>query len=142
MKIDTKFEIGQNVFPIVKKNKREDYICPACSGKGVVKLEDGLFYDCPKCEAVGRLRNPVPSKWYPLADFLEEEIFIRKMYFEVISTKEDCVKVSKLVYHINIASQYNRLEFYDNKNLIYATLEEAQFECDERNKENESTELV
>ena len=63
------FSVGEQVFPIAEKIKKNYTVCPACEGTGRVALKDGLMYKCPNCEGSGKKRTLQTKVWsvkYPL----------------------------------------------------------------------------
>lgn len=66
MTIKTRFDIGDDVFTIMKAPIVVLSKCNACKGSGDVLLDDYEFYPCPKCEGSGDIKSTISSDtWVP-----------------------------------------------------------------------------
>lgn len=55
MKIDTKYNIGDNIRYIEKISRPIWSCCPCCEGKKYIIGADGEQYECPKCDGNGKI---------------------------------------------------------------------------------------
>lgn len=138
MEIKTKFGINDVVFLI--RNQTEQYRepCAACSSRGFIVLDDKKERRCPECYGNGEFARHRPTKWrviqtLTIGKITAEAVNIRKMgdfdnygEYEEGSTE---FETKYMAYESGIGSG----SVYDEENL-FRTEEEAQSNCDERNK--------
>ena len=103
LQIDNKFEIGQEVYLLQRKN------CSMCNGNGYF-LYGGYRIECPKCKEEG-------DKQYKVMDGKHKITGIRT------NTHDG----------VNFSIRYNASGIKRAENRIFATLEEAIAECDKLN---------
>lgn len=120
--IETKFNIGQEVYIIQKARSKEP--CAACNGEGHI-IVDGNRFSCTSCFGTGRLYGK------------------RKIY--QLLGKDTITSIKVLNYLLNADGHHNELktvvkyafkngtDFTDQK--LFATQEEAEARCRELNKE-------
>ena len=84
MKIETKFNIGDKVYPIEKVNDIETTTCDVCSGTGKVKIENSdLKAICPLC-TFGKIHKVNKISYYPCGSRILEKILISKKSIEYL----------------------------------------------------------
>ena len=103
LQIDNKFEIGQEVYLLQRKN------CSMCNGNGYF-LYGGYRIECPKCKEEG-------DEKYKVMDGKHKITGIRT------NTHDG----------VNFSIRYNASGIKRAENRIFATLEEAIAECDKLN---------
>lgn len=120
--IETKFNIGQEVYIIQKARAKEPY--PACNGQGHIKIE-GNDFSCTSCYGTGRLYG-------------------KKKIYQLLG-KDTITSIKVFKYLLNAGGHHNELktvvkygfadrsDYTDQK--LFATQEEAQTKCNELNKE-------
>ena len=119
--VETKFEVGQEVFLIKKQKKviETKATCDICFGTGSISYK-GYDMSCPKCH--GNRNIVLDSK--DLMIYVIEDSCKNTSCRYMITQKESC-----LYYKIN---GRNGLV---PENEIFATQEEAETRCNELNKE-------
>lgn len=120
--IETKFNIGQEVYIIQKARAKEP--CPACNGQGHIKIE-GNDFSCTSCYGTGRLYG-------------------KKKIYQLLG-KDTITSIKIFNYLLNTGGHHNELktvvkygfkngnDFTDQK--LFATQEEAEARCRELNGE-------
>ncbi len=138
MKLSTTFNLGDKVHWINREYKKTQVTCPSCAGKGKITLSDGEKYTCPKC--IGRCYQIKTDilKWHPLPKFTLGQVTITisdspgidgEDRFDNFKPKKD-----REERYMAIETGIGSGTLYNVKDL-FATQEEAQTECDKRNKE-------
>ena len=127
MKIDmeTKFEVGQEVFFIKKERKviENRKKCEICNGTGHI-LFKGYTMGCPECEG---------SKYICVNSNIVDKYFTDKKPHAITSIGiKITAKSSKLTYMID-GNLYERKKVSEDE--VFATQEEAEARCRELNKE-------
>lgn len=123
--VDTKFEVGQEVFLIKKDRKviKNKQICKICNGEGHIIFK-GYTMSCPECEG---------SKYICVDSNIVDEYFTVKKPHTITSIGiKITAKESKLTYMID-GKTYERKKVGENE--LFATQEEAEIRCNEFNKE-------
>lgn len=123
--VETKFEVGQEVFLIKKDRKviENKEKCKICNGEGHIVFK-GYTMSCPECE--GRKYICVDSN-------IVDNYFTDKKPHTITSIGiKTTAKESKLTYMID-GKAYERKKVSENE--IFATREEAENRCNELNKE-------
>lgn len=120
--METKFDIGQEVYVIQKARVKEP--CAACNGHGDIII-DGNRFSCTSCYGTGRLYG-------------------RKKIYQLVG-KDTITSIKVLNYLLNTGGHHNELkivvkygfkngnDFTDQK--LFATQEEAEARCRELNGE-------
>jgi len=125
MNIKTKFDLGDTLYCIT--TKREEYYedCPFCGGTGKIVGKDGAKRYCPECynRHSGKIR-----KYNQLAWAISGSIVVRQ-----ISVRIDAEKYREEQYMSWLRSSGGGMLWPVEK--LFMTKEEAQAECDKRNKE-------
>lgn len=120
--IETKFNIGQEVYIIQKARVKEP--CAACNGQGHIKIE-GNDFSCTSCYGTGRLYGK--KKIYQLLG--KDTITSIKIFNYLLNTGGHNNELKTVVKY----SFKNGFDYTDQK--LFATQEEAETRCNELNKE-------
>ncbi len=123
--VETKFEVGQEVFLIKKDRKviENEEKCKICNGEGHIVFK-GYTMSCPECEG---------SKYICVDSNIVDNYFTDKKPHTITSIGiKTTAKESKLTYMID-GKAYERKKVSENE--IFATREEAENRCNELNKE-------
>jgi hypothetical protein len=64
MKIETKFDLGQDVWLVKEFPKHMTISCPGCEGRGDITLADGTTSHCPKCYGNKTQVRVDPADWH------------------------------------------------------------------------------
>ena len=123
--VETKFEVGQEVFLIKKDRKviENKEKCKICNGEGHIVIK-GYTMSCPECEG---------SKYICVDSNIVDNYFTDKKPHTITSIGiKTTAKESKLTYMID-GKAYERKKVSENE--IFATREEAENRCNELNKE-------
>lgn len=123
--VETKFEVGQEVFLIKKDRKviENKEKCKICNGEGHIVFK-GYTMSCPECEG---------SKYICVDSYIVDNYFTDKKPHTITSIGiKTTAKESKLTYMID-GKAYERKKVSENE--IFATREEAENRCNELNKE-------
>lgn len=123
--VETKFEVGQEVFLIKKDRKviENKEKCKICNGEGHIVFK-GYTMSCPECEG---------SKYICVDSNIVDNYFTDKKPHTITSIEiKTTAKESKLTYMID-GKAYERKKVSENE--IFATREEAENRCNELNKE-------
>lgn len=118
MQIKNKFKVGDEVYVIEKRVAKKE--CPECGGVSEVKVCN-IRYICPCCNGQSKITDYDKMHWYNLDGARR----IRDIYVRI--AKND----------IDIEYDTSNIEYKICKERdCFKTKEEAQKECDRRNKEN------
>ena len=123
--VETKFEVGQEVFLIKKDRKviENKEKCKICNGEGHIVFK-GYTMSCPECEG---------SKYICVDSNIVDNYFTDKKPHTITSIGiKTTAKESELTYMID-GKAYERKKVSENE--IFATREEAENRCNELNKE-------
>ena len=123
--VETKFEVGQEVFLIKKDRKviENKEKCKICNGEGHIVFK-GYTMSCPECEG---------SKYICVDSNIVDNYFTDNKPHTITSIGiKTTAKESKLTYMID-GKAYERKKVSENE--IFATREEAENRCNELNKE-------
>lgn len=121
MKLVTKFEIGQEVYVCKSNSAYEMENCKTCDGIGKVNIK-GKIYRCPECNGA----KFTPTKFIKI--YAPEKRIIRKIKISVYETNRDTG--INIRYETRIHANKNE-SIEDCRNIIFATLEEAETRCKE-----------
>jgi hypothetical protein len=131
MKIETKFDLGQKVYPISQKRKEEFVVCPSCGGVGTIIIQlTGVEITCPKCYGRRGSTEYRELEWYVHYDYASK---IGKVDVERYN-EYDKNHESRTAYMLEATGIGSGTIWYEEK--LYPTLIEAQEECDKRNAKN------
>ena len=139
MQIQTRFSIGDICFPISKHSLSRFVLCTTCNNTGKVEIDDETF-QCPACHGTA-LRTVYVQKWIPS---IHTGSVVGKILCEIISPQDDEVKYSNefvihSTYPLAIKIGYMLKATGVGSGQVwphidcFATLEEAQAECNKRN---------
>ena len=122
MKIETKFNIGDEVVSINRTLIRSEKVCPLCKGE---KKFVGIHYsdfsiDCPKCAGTGVIGEYGGSQWTVVG-----RDTIKRIHTSSFSEP----KFNVIDYDLDKASG----SAYERD--LFSSVREAQEECDKRNNE-------
>lgn len=123
--VETKFEVGQEVFLIKKDRKviENKEKCKICNGEGHIIFK-GYTISCPECEG---------SKGICVDSNIIDNYFTDKKPHAITSIGiKITAKGSKLTYMID-GKLFERKKVGENE--IFPTQEEAETRCNELNKE-------
>ena len=120
--METKFNIGQEVYVIQKARAKEP--CAACNGQGHIKIE-GNDFSCTSCFGTGRLHGK--RKIYQLLG--KDTITSIKIFNELLNADGHHNELKTVVKY----AFKNGTDFTDQK--LFATQEEAEARCRELNGE-------
>ena len=151
MNINTKFDIGQQVY-IINKETIVNKNCPTCKGTGKVKAkllesEEIIECKCSKCNGTGNVHSKKGNKWsskkhYTVAETMyvgttmiqQEDDIINANYYimgiEIDETKNIRYKLKGISLDGKKEKEYHRSLKEDE---IFATKEEAEQYCKEFN---------
>ena len=136
MKIKTRFNFGQIVQAIVQGQEQYHEKCPLCDGVGKLKIKSTLI-DCVEsgCYGKGFKVKYKQNLWYIPKD--EDSLgwsnfVINRISCELYNPNNKRFSdIRSRIYYMADSSG----TMWDENN-IFASLEEAQIECDKRNKNN------
>lgn len=115
--VNSKFGIGDNVITI--KSKAVEYMCPTCSGKGMVERKGHSKY-CPYCYGSGKLRSH-EKLW---------EVDTKPMEITNIKVSISNNGNQNITYGSKSAKGNNKKRVESH---CFSTIEEAQAYCDDLN---------
>lgn len=116
MEIKTKFNVGDKVF-VIDKN-RITMVCPECQGIGELKFNEITYY-CKECNGKGKVQSD-DLKWV-----------IREKVKEITKIDTHSDRGGTDIYYKDNGF-YS--DFIGEEKNCFATKEQAQAECDKRNK--------
>jgi len=119
MQINTKYNLGDIVYPIWESEINEKFDCKACEGTGKVTMLDNKVYKCPNCNG-NVTYNVTGFRWEPRI----ECIMIDNVFISTSSELDE-----NYIMYQSISSEY----YYENE--CFSDRKSAQLECDKRNKE-------
>jgi hypothetical protein len=127
MIIETKYNLGDCVYPIWITGDYKWIPCKSCDSTGQIKLADGEEVPCPKC--YGRKGEKVwqSDKWNVITQG-----------FGTIGKIEPCVYLSeyygknRITYMLDSTGVGSGTVYYEEN--LFLTKEEAQIECDRKNE--------
>jgi hypothetical protein len=117
MKIETKFDIETTVFEVDSDYNGSKIACDNCEGSGFLYSKSGIESRCGKCSGFGN-------------------IYDHKLVFKPRAFRIDFIWIKKDAIQYASNSGYadaNDIDFLSEEHL-FETEEEAQKECDKRNK--------
>lgn len=122
MIIETKYNIGDTVWQILKEQDRVFEPCGACDGTGRVQLTDGIRYSCPACKGNKGSYTFVGRKW-----LVKSRLTIGQIRVHVGGEEEERYMMHET--GINSGTLYNGATLFGSE-------ESAQAECDRRNNDD------
>ena len=121
MKLESRFEMGQVVYYISRGRKKMEVECGFCGGAGRIDGLDGQESSCPKCHRRGYNIEYQKLAW----NVRDPHFTIGQIRVQAGHNPEE----RYMCHETGIGSG----TLYDGDNM-FATREEAQAECDLRNK--------
>lgn len=141
MKIETKFSNGDKVYTISRQVKDLTIPCPSCGGEGLFIGKDNNSFMCPTCRGRKYISKQDKPLWYVVGPYE-----IGQVRVEITGESEGLDPESMFMNYgpqkYKYIEQYMCAEtgiksgtlYYAN--MLFATEEEAQKLCDERNNES------
>jgi hypothetical protein len=139
MRIETKFSLNDTVWAIHLGRRKEWVKCAACDGLGKITLKDNKSRSCPDCYGRCGQDKYFDEEWRvecqltlgkvqaEISNLVAEGTFANIGHYE---EGKDVIQISYMAYETGVGSGSIWYE-----ELLFATEEEAQKECDARNKE-------
>ncbi len=129
MDIKTKFKHSDRVQAITHGIKEVKTTCDCCNGSGNIQISNYGENQCPKCYGKGFTTSWEDEKWYVPSDYYN--FVIQKIGMELYNpNNKKYFKSRSWIYYMADSSG----TMFDEKD-CFASIEEAQQECDKRNKE-------
>lgn len=129
MEIITKFNLNQKVYPICNYQKEVVTTCPTCDGIGEVTIAD-KEYICPECYGSGTKTFVEPQKWQVINEYIGKigKVAV-ELYVERYQKRnyEDQIRYMLKSTGVGSGTLWNEDD-------LFATIEEAQAECERRNE--------
>lgn len=133
MEIKTKFNFGQRVQAIVLRFEQYKEICPICEGEGHFLYKNRII-DCqePGCWGEGYITKTKSKQWYVPKDEKSEwsNFVIQKIVVELYDPNNKKLSGNKS----RICYAFDSSGTMWDENDCFASIEEAQKECDIRNQ--------
>ena len=133
MEIKTKFNHGERVQAITLGTEEYQETCCICEGKGHFYYKDKKI-ECSEqgCWGNGYILKAKPNQWFVPkdTDFQYSNFVIQKIGIELYNPNNKKVNNNKSWIYYMAASSGTMW----NENDCFASIEEAQKECDKRNK--------
>ena len=127
MEIKTKFNIGDNFVEIAATTHVARIYCETCEGKGYIFLSREDKADCLVCYGNGYSEVYGNNEWRPLVDEKNHDFYKRPIGAILIEVYGACSKISIRYMRKNTGT-------YVEERNCFAGIEEAQVECDLRNR--------
>lgn len=127
MTVETKFDLGQSVYIIHESCGNKQVDCKPCSGKGGI-FNDDVYFQCSKCYGSGKVTKHESFGWR----VVYEKAKVGKINIELTHPKYKEYSKRRIHYMVD-ATGVGSGSLWSEDN-IFSTLEEAQQECDKRNK--------
>ncbi len=129
MKIETKFNVGDEVFVCQKHSKCERVTCKICMGKGNV-LINGKYFQCPECYG-----NKITDGEWTTTYTAEKRIIVKVVTSTTNNNGDIQVHIKYIVRENNPNYGKRDRSIAEFRNIIFYTLEEAEYRCKELNGE-------
>lgn len=131
MRIETKYNLNDIVYTIVKIKKIERTTCSICKGKGTICISDMITFGsktftCPECYGNKGYDKVVGEEWKVGDSFKIRKIGVEVLHFSIqdSNSKDICIHY--------MADRSGTMHYEDT---IFATPLDAQAECYKRNNE-------
>ena len=130
MQIQTKFSLGQKVYPVVCDSETIKQDCPLCNGTGYVGIAGAnRTITCPDCCGRGYNIKQAKTQWHILKGNTKiGEVRVNVHY--TCNNADDLVKEKEEQYMLYCSGVGSGTLWSKD---LYATEEQAQKECDKRN---------
>lgn len=125
MKIETKFNVGDEVYVCRNNSTYEKEPCKICEGTGFISIKSETFC-CPKCHGDKFTCTKRVNR------FLPEKRTIRKV---IVSVSENDGTIQTYTSYKTKTHGNRDRRVADYKNIMFATKEEAVYRCKELNSE-------
>lgn len=119
MKLETRYQPGDEVFHVFQGYVRQEERCPFCQGTRKVSGANGERIPCPKCDGQGRILREAPGPWKTTGPHVVRALHVR---FEADDTT--------IVYVM--VGLGNSTLFFEHD--LYPSLEEVAAEANFRNQ--------
>jgi hypothetical protein len=129
MILETKFNLEDKVYTVIKKISQEKQICIVCEGIGYLDLKDKTQFVCPKCNGVGKIWKANKGVYIVKGPFTIWKISKSISIIAYEPEKEHKTIENYMLMETGIESGrvYNTKEIFSN-------FKEAQGQCNLRNK--------
>lgn len=127
MNIETKFNIGDEIYEIDTKTQYVKETCSVCNGTKKVTLTNSLVYPCPECHGTGVKPLAKKTEWY----VIDTENSTYPKTIGEINIRVTKGEVKEITYSRKKSARLIK------ENFAFATFEEAQAMCDKLNMEAE-----
>ncbi len=125
MKIETKFNVGDDVYVCKNNGTHGKEPCKICEGTGVISIKDETFC-CPKCHG-NKFTNTKR-----INRFIPEKRTIRKV---IVSVSENNGNMQMYTRYETKTHGNRDRSVADYRNIMFTTKEEAVYRCKELNGE-------
>lgn len=135
MEIKTKLSIGDPMYIIEASEYDKPITCSGCGGTGKINLQNGKQYKCPECYGRGYFENKVKKEWRIFDDRTPDSllhIYGRPVGEIKVEVHQDGRKKNPTIKTIYTPRGVGNFFYEEN---VFPTIEDAQTECDKRNKE-------
>jgi len=130
MKIETKFNVGDEVFVCQKHSKCERVTCKICNGKGNV-LISGKYFQCPECYG-----NKITDGEWTTTYTAEKRIIVKIVTSTTNNNGNVQVHIKYIVRENNPNHGKRDRSIAEFRNTIFYTKEEAEARCTELMEES------
>lgn len=127
MEIRTKFNLGDDVFPIRKDQRREYAVCPECDGIGSATTTKGKQVACPGHCGWGAPFGKIVTEY--------KEHWIVDVCFVVKKISSETFSADLAMSRPEITYMAGASGWVVPEDQCFATHEEARAECEKRNAE-------
>jgi len=142
MKLESKYNFKDTVFPVIPVNKHDFVSCAFCGGEGNIVGKDQKSRVCPECWGRGGNNTWISRDWRVGQSLTIGQIRIETRcdhkadeddeyaFFDNYGDQKYYKKTEYMCYETGIGSGS-----YWNEDRLFFTKEEAQSECDKRNSQ-------
>jgi len=132
MEIKTKYKLGDELVAIIRRQKKTFIKCKICLGEGKITAKgSGLMVGCPKCSGKGGSLEWLPKRWA----IEYENLIVKQIRLGNLEGWNNPLAEPTESYACTEAG-FDYSVIYQAKDL-FRYIEDAQEECDKRNKEDE-----
>lgn len=124
--VNTKFAIGDDVFPINGRKEFNFSTCDICKGEGEIFLE-GKSFTCPGCRGSKNKKEQVHCVWSVIENTIGGSAMPSKIKKIMVDVSEDCVEIIYKLWG-------DPIRHFPEKD-CFVTKEGALEECRRRNEE-------
>jgi hypothetical protein len=135
MNIETKFDLGDTVYPVRECRKDHIETCEVCSGSGVVTVqESGKKIKCDECCGDGVKKSNLPNGYYFLGDSVGSVGKIEPEYYDKRYLRDGYHK-NRIKYMLSSTGVGSGSIWYEDQ--LFASAEEAEAYCEEQNSKEQ-----